>query len=631
MADIIQLLPDAIANQIAAGEVIQRPASVVKELLENAIDADATSIQLIVKDAGKTLIQVIDDGKGMSETDARMSLERHATSKISSSNDLFALNTMGFRGEALASIASIAHLTIQTKRKEDQLGVKLEVEGSSVNSQEPITCKDGTSMAVKNLFFNVPARRKFLKKDSIEVRHIIDEFERVAMAYPEVKFTFHHNGNEVFHLQGGNFRQRIVQIFGKRYNERLVPITELTDIVELNGFIGKPETAKKTRGEQFFFVNNRFIKNPYLNHAIQEAMEDLLPSGSHPGYFIHLKVDPSTLDVNIHPTKTEVKFENERSIYAILRSATRQALGKHHVAPTLDFEQETSFDIPLGSKPVVAPTITVDPTYNPFDTDKKSSTSSSGNSFKPQSTPQERHNLENWQKLYDQNPSLASSIHIPNGNDDDNIDLDSSNSPKQQTLTVESGQESVTSSGKAFQVHGKYIIAHIKSGVMMIHQSRAHERVLYESFIRSMASRDVASQQQLFPQTVSLPAGDAAVVQELIDDLQTAGVDIRNFGAHTFIIQGLPPYATNAEPKAFLEGILEHYKNNMQGLRLSKQEALARSLAKRSGIKSGQQLSTEEMMQLIDELFACENPYSTPSGKRIINTFTIDQLDKQFD
>jgi len=349
-------------------------------------------------------------------------------------------------------------------------------------------------------------------------------------------------------------------------------------------------------------------------------MEELLPSGAHPSYFIHLTVDPGSIDVNIHPTKTEIKFEDERSIYAILRSATRQAMGKHHVSPSLDFERETSFDLPLGKRETpTEPTITVDPSFNPFETKKSGAKSHTPTMPKP--TPQERHNLENWQKLYDQNPSLASSIQP------ESLPIENS----QQQLSVDTPNEPTLRTNRAFQVHGKYIVAHIKSGLIMIHQSRAHERILYESYIRAMASRDVASQQQLFPQTVNLSAGDAALVQELLSDLQTAGVDIRNFGAHTFIIQGLPPYATNADPKSFLEGILEHYKSNLQGLRLNKQEALARSLAKKSGIKVGQQLTMDEMMQLIDELFACENPYTTPNGKHIINTFTIDQLDKQFD
>jgi DNA mismatch repair protein MutL len=622
MGDLIQLLPDSIANQIAAGEVIQRPASVVKELMENAIDAKASTIHLLIKDAGKTLIRVTDNGKGMSATDARMAPVRHATSKIKTADDLFDLHTMGFRGEALASVVSIAQVEIRTKQEEAEIGVQLEIEGSEVISQEPITCKKGTSISVKNLFYNVPARRKFLKRDTVEMRHIIDEFERVALANPEVMFTLSHNDNELFHLPASNFRQRVVGVFGKRYNEKLVPLSEETDLVKIEGFLGKPEMAKKSRGEQFFFVNNRFIKSSYLHHAIKDAMSDMLQAEAQPSYFLHLQVNPSTIDVNIHPTKTEIKFEDERAIYAILKSATRQALGKHHVSPSLDFETETGFSIPLGDKMPAEPTITVNPAYNPFD-EQPGSTPKKQHAKAPVSTPRERHNLENWQKLYQANPELANAIkdssrfsfHQEEGAEDSPSAL-----PNKHAATA----------GKAFQIHGKYIVAHIKSGLVMIHQARAHERVLYESFIRAMASKEVYSQQQLFPQTVNLPGGDAEIIHEIQPDLQAAGVDIRNFGANTYIIQGLPTYVTNVDPQTFLESILEDYKNNLSELKLNKQESLARSLSKKSGIKTGRTLSEEEMLNLIDELFACENPYSTPTGKRIINTFTLDTLDKQF-
>ncbi len=623
MGDLIQLLPDSIANQIAAGEVIQRPSSVVKELMENSIDAEASTIHLIIKDAGKTLIRVSDDGNGMSETDARMAPVRHATSKIQNADDLFNLRTMGFRGEALASVVSIAQVEIRSKQEKAELGVKLEIAGSEVLSQEPVTCKKGTSISVKNLFHNVPARRKFLKRDTVEMRHIIDEFERVALANPGVMFTLTHNDNEVFHLPAANFRQRVVGVFGKRYNEKLVPLSEETDLVKLEGFLGKPELAKKSRGEQFFFVNNRFIKSHYLHHAIKDAMSDMLQSDAQPGYFLHLTVDPASIDVNIHPTKTEIKFEDERAIYAILKSATRQALGKHHVSPSLDFETETGFAIPLDKSTPVEPTITVNTNYNPFDEQPGSVPKRhKGNASVHQ--PRERHNLENWQKLYQANPELANSIKNTSGipfNQQQETDESPSALPVKHAAAT----------GKAFQIHGKYIVAHIKSGLVMIHQSRAHERVLYESFVKAMASKEVYSQQQLFPQTITLAGGDSEIIHEIQPDLQAAGVDIRNFGANTFIIQGLPTYVTNVDPQTFLDSILVDFKNNLNELKLNKQESLARSLSKKSGIKTGRVLNEQEMLNLIDELFACENPYNTPAGKRIINTFTLDTLDKQFD
>lgn len=627
MPDIIQLLPDSIANQIAAGEVIQRPASVVKELLENAIDAGADEVNLIIKDAGKTLIQIIDNGKGMSETDVRMSIERHATSKIASASDLFELKTMGFRGEALASIASIAHLDIRTKQTDGELGTLLQIEGSDVVNQEAVTCKKGTSMSVKNLFYNVPARRKFLKSDNVEMRHIIDEFERVAIPNPHIKLTFHHNNNEIFHLEKGTFRQRIVQVFGKRYNEKLVPIEEETDIVKISGFIGKPETAKKTRGEQFFFVNHRFIKSAYLNHAIQEALEDLIPRDVYPSYFLMLDVNPSFIDVNIHPTKTEIKFEDERAIYAILRSSVRQGIGKNNVAPSLDFEQETSFNVPLHpTGPIQMPEIKVNPNYNPFDSDNNSHKPTNSGYSKQQLTPQQQHNRDNWEKLYQVNPEMADSVKQVF-----NPDSDDEQQSNHLIIPDHNQQEQPSSKSKAFQVHAKYIIAHIKSGLVMIHQSRAHERILYERYLVAIDEQKGYSQQQLFPQTVQLQAGDAELVKSISTDLQAAGVDIREFGAQTFVIQGLPDYATNQDPQTFIDGIVEHYKNNLQELRLEKREALARSLAKRSAIKTGKVLMPEEMENLIDELFACKNPYTTPSGRTIINTFTIDQLDNIFD
>lgn len=621
MPDVIQLLPDSIANQIAAGEVIQRPASVVKELLENAVDAGATDIQLVVKDAGKTLIRVIDNGCGMSETDARMSLERHATSKIRNVDDLFHLHTMGFRGEALASIASIAQIELKSRIKGNGLGTQLIVEGSEVRQQEPCTSPNGTSIAVKNLFFNVPARRKFLKRESVELRHIIDEFERVAIPHPEIRMEFTHNDNEVFHLEKGSFRQRIVSVFGKRYNEKLVPVDEETDLIRISGFVVKPEAAKKTRGEQFFFVNDRFIKSPYLHHAITDALKELVPDKAHPGYFLRLEVEPSFIDVNIHPTKTEIKFEDERTIYAILRSATRKAIGKFNVTPSLDFEQETGFDTPVQPQgPIGIPQVTINPEYNPFQEEENSSTR---NQAPRQLTPQERSNQENWEKLYETQPEIAQTLQA-------RFESETDENPE-EAGTESTEAEPSTPARVAFQLHGKYILAQIKSGMVVIHQSRAHERILYETYLAALESHSTPSQQQLFPQTVKFSAQDAALVNELLPELQRAGVDINEFGQHSFVVQGLPMYAPNTDPQALLEGVLEQYKNSLQELQLPKQEAFARSLARKTAIKPDHRLQSDEMIALIDELFACKNPYTAPSGKPIIHTFTLSDLDKQFE
>lgn len=633
MSDIIQLLPDSIANQIAAGEVIQRPASVVKELLENSIDAKATEVNLIVKDAGKTLIQVIDNGLGMSETDARMSLERHATSKIRSAEDLFSIRTMGFRGEALASIASIAHLEMRTKKEDLEVGSLLSVEGSVVKCQEPVQTKTGTNIQVKNLFFNVPARRKFLKSHNVETRHIIDEFERVALVHPEIKFTFHHNDNELFVLEKGNFRKRIVSIFGKKYNQQLVPVEEATNLVKISGFIVKPEAARKTRGEQFFFVNNRFIKSHYLHHSIQEAMDELIPKGYHPGYFLNLEVPSDFIDINIHPTKTEIKFEDERAIYAILNSAVKQAIGKFNVAPSLDFERETSFNTPVynGDRPLKMPEVKVNPNFNPFDEEKKKSFSGG----RPVESPQQKSNRENWEKLYRSNASL-NQFNLEN-------QLPTLPTEEKEDTTLQQREEQRISSGfdqqeehtgtnesKTIQLHKKYIMAQIRSGFVIIHQSRAHERILYEEYIKAMAMNSGWSQQQLFPQTVTFNVGDADMITELMSELQSIGFDISAFGKNTFVIQGLPAYATEYDPKELLESVIEHYKSSMQSLKLDKKEAFARSLARKTAIKSGKILAPEEMTKLIDELFACENPYTTPSGKTIVSTITLDELNKRF-
>ena len=534
MPDIINLLPDSVANQIAAGEVIQRPASAVKELLENAIDAGATDIKLILKDAGRTLIQIIDNGSGMSETDARMCFERHATSKIKKADDLFKITTMGFRGEAMASIAGVSQVEMKTKRAEDQLGTQIEIEGSELKSQTSCACPKGTSISVKNLFFNVPARRNFLKSDSVELRHIIEEFQRVAIAHPEIALSLHHNNSELFHLEKGTLRQRLVGIFGDSYNQRLVPVHEDTTIVNVTGFIGKPEFARKTRGEQFFFVNNRFIKSSYLHHALQNAYDLLLPKDAFPSYFINMEIDPKTIDVNIHPTKTEIKFEDERSVYTIMRSAVKQSLGKYNIAPSLDFEQETSIAIPQNkSREEVLmnpPKIKVDKNYNPFEVEERKSSPS-----RPPLQGGEKKKVENYYET-----PIAFEKAISNTQQEFALPLKGT-TEKSEGWEQSSGggpefniEGEKTSKTSAYQLHNKYILAHIKTGMIVIDQQAAHERILFENYLEMVEKHKGVSQQQLFPQTLEFSACDTAIMKELQDELHGLGFDINEFGKNTF-------------------------------------------------------------------------------------------------
>lgn len=610
MPDIIHLLPDSVANQIAAGEVVQRPASAVKELMENALDAGGSKIKLIVKDAGKTLIQVIDNGCGMSETDARMSFERHATSKIQKADDLFAIRTMGFRGEALASIAAIAQVELKTRRTGDDVGVQIDIEGSEIKRQETVSCSEGTSISVKNLFFNVPARRNFLKTDSVELRHIIDEFHRVSIPNPEIAFSFHHNNTEIFHLEAGSMKQRLMGLFGSSYNSRLVPVEENTGIVKIKGFVIKPDFAKKTRGEQFFFLNKRFIKNSYLHHAVQSAFEQLLPTDSFASYFLMLDVDPKSIDINIHPTKTEVKFEDEKAIYAFLRSAVKKSLGQFNISPSLDFDQEAHlYNMPL--KPVDGiykqPTIKVDENYNPFKTEKK------------EIAERELSNKTNWEKLY--------SRHV-----DNQLEFEIKKEEEtQQTINTDWDNDLHESNKKStYQLHNKYILTHIKTGFMVIDQQGAHERILYERILDGFEKHKSASQQELFPKTIELNTPDFELVKELQSEIQSMGFDISEFGKNTFVIHGVPADTSDYDSVKLLEGLLENYKQNLLELKSDKRENLARSMARNTAIKSGRALTQEEMQNIIDELFACKMPYSTPSGKPTITTFSSDDLDKRF-
>lgn len=613
MPDIIHLLPDSVANQIAAGEVVQRPASAVKELMENSLDAGSTHIKLHVKDAGKTLIQVIDNGCGMSETDARMSFERHATSKIKKADDLYAIRTMGFRGEAMASIAAIAQVELKTKRIEDEVGVHILIEGGEIKSQEVCTCPDGTTISVKNLFFNVPARRNFLKNDSVELRHIIDEFQRVAIPNPHIAFSLHHNNTEVFHLEKGALKQRIMGIFGNSYNNRLVPVEENTSIVNIKGFVIKPEFAKKTRGEQFFFLNKRFIRNSYLHHAVQTAFEELLPKDSHASYFLMLEVDPKTIDINIHPTKTEVKFEDEKAVYAFLRSAIKKSLGQFNITPSIDFNQESHlYNMPL--KPVDGiirqPTIKVNPDYNPFKNDTPKD-------YKPSS--RELSNHSNWEQLYTKHTTKQPQFEIKKEEETQHIiDTDWDNEFHESTKKL------------TYQLHNRYILSHIKTGFIVIDQQGAHERILYERMLDAFEKNQSATQQELFPKTLELNAADFALVKELQEEIKGLGFDIREFGKNTFVIHGVPAATVNYESSALLEGLLENFKQNQQELKLNKRENIARSMARNMSVKSGKALSQEEMNSLIDELFACKMPYSTPGGKPTVSTFSLEELDKRF-
>lgn len=603
MPDIIQLLPDSVANQIAAGEVIQRPASAVKELLENAVDSGSSNVQLIIKDSGKTLIQIVDDGCGMSETDARMSFERHATSKIRSADDLFSIRTMGFRGEALASIAAIAQVELKTRRHDAEIGTQIDIEGSEVKLQQPVSCPKGTSISIKNLFFNVPARRNFLKSNTVEARHVIEEFERVALSHPEMVMSLHQNGLEVFKLSASNLRQRIVNLFGNNYNERLVPVNEETTLLNISGFVGKPEFARKSRGEQFFFVNKRFIKDPYLNHAVQNAFDELLPRDSFASYWLYIDINPSRIDINIHPTKTEIKFDDERSVYSIVRAAVKRALGQYSVSPSLDFEQERSFDVPhaMRYEPAQKPSVTVNTDYNPFGAGTKKIAASG------------------WEKLYEGLKSAPSAIEVMTP---ENV----------QPVIDQSWNELLKSETDnfIFQLHQRYIVTQVKSGLMIVDQQAAHERVLYEKYLSRINKQAGSAQQDLFPQAIEFSSGDFSLVKELQEELRAIGFDLREFGATTFVLHGSPPELEAGNEKQVLESLLEQFKNNKLLNTIDHHENLARSMAKNSCIKAGKLLSSKEMKNLIDELFACDKPSVSIEGKAAIVLLKLDEIKKMF-
>ncbi|WP_264553551.1 DNA mismatch repair endonuclease MutL [Flavobacterium sp. N2038] len=643
MSSIIQLLPDHVANQIAAGEVVQRPASVVKELLENAVDAKATDIKLIIKDAGKSLVQVIDNGQGMTVTDARLCFERHATSKIRQAEDLFSLHTKGFRGEALASIAAIAHMEMKTKQDQDELGTHIVIEGSKFISQEVAVLPKGTSFAVKNLFFNIPARRNFLKSDTVEFRHVMDEFQRVALAHPNIHFSFYHNGSELYNLPAAGYRQRIVGIMSGKTNEKLVPVTEDTEIINVQGFVCKPEFAKKNRGEQFFFVNDRFIKSGYLHHAVMAAYDGLLKDGSQPSYFLFLQVPPNTIDINIHPTKTEIKFDDEQALYAILRASIKHSLGQFNVAPVLDFDRDANLDTPYHYKDLEAetPTIQVDGSFNPFTDDKTnqhytksgsgyssgsgstyssgSGSSSSGSSYSGYSKRVEP--TASWESLYV------------------GLDVESTESIESSPFTFEN--EEVTSSlfnddeveqasQKTYQIHKKYIVSPIKSGMVIVDQQRAHQRILYEQFLLNMTVNQASSQQLLFPLDLFYSASEMELIEELKPSLETTGFVFDEAKTDHVVISGIPVNITESEVSMVIEQLLSDLQDGIPANSYSQNDTIAKSMAKSLAVKTGSYLTEKEQDNLVNGLFGCKDPNISPFQKPTFITMRVEDIDKKF-
>jgi DNA mismatch repair protein MutL len=628
VADRIQLLPDNIANQIAAGEVIQRPASAVKELLENAVDAGATEIKLLINDAGKALVQVIDNGVGMSETDARMCFERHATSKIQNINDLFHIRTMGFRGEALASIAAVAQVEMRTKRAEDEAGVCIEIENSIVVKQTPVATVTGTSIAMKNLFFNVPARRNFLKSNPVEMRHIVDEFIRVSLAFPHIFFSLTSNGQQLFHLDSGSLKQRITQILGSAYAAKVVPVKEETDYLNVHGFIGKPETAKKTRGDQYFFVNNRFIKSPYLNHAVMSAYQDMIPADSFPMYVLFIDLDPAQVDVNVHPTKQEIKFEDEKIVYAFVQAAAKHALAQFSITPSLEFDLDASIQ-------------GLDSIQKPFTEDNKAAAQSSS-IFQAFTEANQAHKI-----APSNSPSAGSSFrslgsYIRQQEDDvfeqpivSTSSFPSFPAPTESTtsfvsLAAQHGLFTAPEEVKLTQLFNTYILVPNADHFLLVHQQAAHERVLYERLLQALDQQSRPTQQSLFPATIDVTPADAVLLQELLPYFQKMGYSIEPFGKTTFVIQGTPADIEAGNEKSVIEGILEQYKHFSSELKLSNREKLLRSVAWQQAVKQGKLLTQPEMQALVSDLFTCSMPNAAPNGRPTYTTFRKEQIDKLF-
>ena len=597
----IALLPDHVANQIAAGEVVQRPASVVKELLENAIDAGATQVQVIIKDAGKTLIQIVDNGKGMNPFDARMCFERHATSKISTAEDLFRLTTKGFRGEALASIAAVAQVEMKTRQADDQLGQHVIIEGGKFLSQEECQCAAGTSFIVKNLFFNIPARRNFLKSDQIEQKHIIDEIERVAIPHTNIHFLLKSNGNELLNLPAGSLIQRIKALLGSYIQKELVLISEDTSFVKMSGYVSLPGAAIKNKKEQYFFVNNRFVRNPFLNHAVYEAYKDLIGFQSHPRYFIFLDLDPANIDINIHPTKTEVKFSDDKTVYMLLLSAIKRALGKANAAPSLDFDTETSIDIGAATpnKVYTQPPVSYNTGYNPFNT-----------SPQPASTGLERSNRQHWETMFEGFRQTA-------GNEE----------PEQQQIETLRRE---TLEAPVFQLNNKYLVTTYERNVLVVDQQRAHERVVYEHYMNALQDKPISSQQLLFPEQMELGAADFSLIRDLLDDFRQLGFEIQVFGKNSIVVNGVPGDMQDFNIRQTVEGILETFKLNTMEARVEKRDNLCRAIARNIAVRQGKPLEEAEMRLLLDSLLQCENPLYTAGGKVVMMDVGYNDIEKFF-
>ena len=597
MSDIIQLLPDSVANQIAAGEVIQRPASVIKELVENSVDAGARHIQVLVTDAGRTAIQVIDDGKGMSETDARLSFERHATSKIRQAQDLFALTTMGFRGEALASIAAVAQIELRTRQEADELGTHLSISGSRFTGQEPCSCPSGSNFLIENLFYNVPARRKFLKSNSTELANIVTAFERIALVYPDIAFTLSSNGTEMFNLRSGSLRQRIADIFGRKMDSDLIPVEVETTLCSIKGYVGKPETSKKKGAQQYFFVNGRYMKHPYFNKAVMAAFERLIPMGEQVPYFIYFTIEPANIDVNIHPTKTEIKFENEQAIWQILSAAVKESLGMYNDVPTIDFDTEDKPDIPVYNPEMfpkaTAPKISVDPNYNPF--------KAHGGSGSRTSAPVDQH----WEDLYE---------GLSDAPQDEEPDLFES------LQTEESGQTNIIAekSPTHYQYKGKYIMTAVKSGLMIIDQHRAHVRVLYEQYLAQLAAHENHSQKVLFPEVVQFPASDDVILNKLLPQVKAFGFELEDLGRGSYAVNAVPAGLDGLNPVSLIRDMVEAAKESGASAIDEINKSLALSMARAAAIPVGQVLGNDEMEGLVNNLFGCSNVNYTPDGKNVL-------------
>ncbi len=613
MRDLIQLLPDAIANQIAAGEVVQRPASVVKELLENSIDAGASSIQLIIKDAGKALIQVIDNGSGMSETDARMCFERHATSKIRKAEDLFQIKTMGFRGEAMASIASVAQIELKTRKAENEIGTSIRIEASTFKNQENISCAVGTSVSVKNLFYNIPARRNFLKSNPVEIRHILDEFQRVALAHPEIKFVFNQNGEEIYNLNTEKLGKRIVELFGKNYREQLAFCEEETSYVSLKGYVGKPENAKKTRGEQFFFVNDRFIKSTYLNHAVMTAYERLIPEGNFPFYVLFLSIDPSHIDINVHPTKTEIKFDDERSVYAIVHAAVRKTLSINHLIPSIDFDTNTNFLQQISTANTSYPN-----QPNPhFQPENKTYSSKAIN--------------DSWKKMYEGLNEQINQFENQRGHDTQDLFKQEIQHPTtlQSRANNWSSENTKDSKWSFVQVTQGFIGISRPDGLLLIHQKRAYQRILFDQLIDAIQHKNSESQQLLFPETLHLNPGDKIIFLEIAEQIKNLGFDISTNPDGTYSILGVPNTLQEDHPQSIIEDLLEQLKHEVSDFKQVHQEKLARIIANRAAAKFHLKLlETEEMQQMMERLFASSNPTVSPNGdliSKLMDKHTLEQ------